>query len=381
MLKKNSVPRNGLMTMLFLAVALRAGEVAPPVRIYDTGGQEDPSHWRPIRGLPADRNLDPYRTVVENGLIRITYPGRLGLKISEAGARNPEMTERAAHVMYLNLNGKYVLAQDSEYGDWVYVGSSITSEPTGCRLLQNSDEMVELEMTFAKHYMKQPPIYPFDASTETTVKKTVRFYRGHYGYVIRVDVDSDIEGERETGFGLASRPTFYFNPNIAFQRPDNSQTYVYLRQVGEARNLWGCGIASEVPYYRLVGVSPAYAGAIRSGQWHPGQIGTLYRWGLSGRAYETYVAAVPYDAGKLRDIRIESDALVVQAPKAGRYTVFSKRGDLYEPVVGSVNLAAGENRVKLPVGKAIAKPVLAPITNGTDFPEDIWRAYRRLTKD
>lgn len=213
------------------------------------------------------------------------------------------------------------------------------------------------------------------------MKKTVRFYRGHYGYVVRVEVDSDIEGERETGFGLAAKPTFYFNPDTAFARPDNSQTYVYLRQVGEVRNLWACGISDELPYYRLVGVRAAYPGAIRSGQWHPGQIGTLYRWALTGRSYETYVAVVPYDAGKLRDIRADGDLLTVQAPQAGRYSIFSNEGDVYKPVVNRVELSAGANRVKLPAGREAFRPVLAPIANGRDFPEDIWRMYRTLTQD
>ena len=341
-----------------------------PVRIYNTHGKVDFNEWTLVKGL-SDR-LNPEHTVVENGLIRLTFPCGRGQKGGDPVVND----QKAGHLLYLKKDGDYKLAQCAEFGDWIYVGDSMIDTLTGFSITKNTDSIVQFQMMFDNHYSSGGNQITFDPDSKNPVKKTVTMRRGQYGYLVHVDIARDLRGEREAGFGLAEKPTFYYNPETGHQRPDNRTTYLYLRQPGEMKNFWGTGIAPQKDFYRFLAVSPEYPHAIRSAQWSEGQIGAFYRWVMNGLAYEAYIAAVPYDASKARDITVKDQVASIEVPSDGKYSVFNGKGELYEPVLKNIELRKGINSIKIPDNINLDYPIIVPVSNGRDFPEDIYALYR-----
>lgn len=348
--------------------------ISPLVRIYNTHGKTDFKEWTQVKGIPE--TLDPTQTVVENGLIRLTFPCNLGRR----GGDTKRFDQKAGHLVYLKIGGKYKLAQNADFGDWIYAGDSVIDTLTGFMIIKNTDDVVQFQMSFDNHYFKGGSVIKLDPNSKNPIKKTVTLYRGHYGYVVHVDIERDLPGEREAGFGLADKPTFYYNPETGHQRPDNKTTYIYLRQPGEMKNFWGTGIAPQKEFFRFLAVRPEYPHAIRSAQWSEGQIGAFYRWVLNGLAYEAYIAVVPYDASKAREITVVENIASVEVPSNGKYSIFSKKDQLYEPVLKNIKLKKGKNKIKLPDNMKLDNPIIVPISNGKDFPEDIYALYQGLFK-
>lgn len=344
-----------------------------PVVIYNTHGSNNKADWTIVKGIPD--NLDPEQTVIENGLIRLTYPCGLGRKVNDP----KKYDQKAGNLVYLKIKDEYVLAQNIDFGDWIYVGESVVTEPTGFKIIKNSDDIAQFEMSFDNHLFKGGSVFKYDPASGNPFKKSVTLYRGHYGYVVHIDIERDIPGEREAGFGLASNPTFYYCTDNGHMRPDMTTIYIYPRQVDEMKNYWSAGITPENSFYRFISVRPKYPHAIRSGQWSPGQIGAFYRWAYQGLDYEAYIAVVPYDADKANEISVVDNMVKVEVPVDGQYSIFGQKEDgLYEPVIKGIWLRKGKNDIKLGKSISLKNPIIAPIANGVDFPEDISRIYQYL---
>ncbi|MCF7838498.1 MAG: hypothetical protein K9N49_07690 [Candidatus Marinimicrobia bacterium] len=350
--------------LLLLRAAPAAGAGPAPVRIYDTRGLDDATQWVPVAGTPED--LDPRRTVIENGLVRLTYP---------AGKAAQGQGQTGSWLLFLNREGRYQPAQDVLMGDWLYVGSSLTTAPTGFRVLQNSAEIVEVRLDFDDHVQGN-----LDPPVPCGVRKTLILAAGHYGYVVHVDLArDDLRGEKESGFGASARHQFFYNRRGGHLRPDNTDRTVYPRRPGELTEWWAAGLPTDDSYYRLLAVRPAYPGALRTAQWSPGIYGYFYHWIWDpAPAFEVYIAAVPYDGRQAAEITIEDDSAVVTVPRDGVYTVYS-RGEnaLYTAALVELTLAAGTHRLPL-AGQALHDPRIAPISNGSDFPDDVCRQYHAL---
>lgn len=356
--------------ILLLAGLVFSSSAAEPTRIYDTGGSPEFSKWKVVTGTPS--GLDPKNTVLENGLIRLTYPCDYALP--------PKKEQTGGWLLHLKLNGKYELAQSKGYGDWIYVGSSVCTDPTAFRVVRNTDETVEVQMDFDRHVMEnhKPPV-------PCKLRKTMTLHVGHYGYVAQVALEkNDKTGEKEAGFGESLLHRFFYNERKAHLRPDNTSVTVYLRNEGQSNDWWGVGIPTNNSYYRLLAVRPGVPGAIRTAQWSPGVYGFFYQWTYAGCSrYETYIAAVPYDGTKASVITVKEGKAVVEVPQTGEYTIFSRPENagasnaVYTAAVSRVSLRAGINEVDLG-GRSLSLPMIVPMSNGKDFPEDICRKYHSL---
>ena len=111
----------------------------PPVRIYNTHGSATTAKWTQIEGLSD--TLDPNQIIVENGLIRLTYPCNLGRN----GKDPQKFDQKAGKLVYLKINGEYKLAQNEDYGDWIYVDDSMIDTLTGFKITKNTDSIMGLE--------------------------------------------------------------------------------------------------------------------------------------------------------------------------------------------------------------------------------------------
>lgn len=348
------------------ALSSFAGE---PTRIYDTGGSPDASQWKVVTGTPS--SLDPKHTVLENGLIRLAYPCDFGVP--------PKKEQTGGWLLYLKLNGRYELAQSKGYGDWIYVGSSVCTDPTAFQVVRNTDDVVEVRMDFDDHVMGNKPSAP------CKLRKTMTLHAGHYGYIAHVSLGkTDKTGEKEAGFGESSSHRFFFNEHRAHLRPDNTSQTMYLRKEGQTNAWWGAGLPTNHGFYRLLAVRPGMPGALRSVQWSPGTYGYFYQWTYAGCAgYEVYIATVPYDGTRASAITVKEGRARVEVPRAGEYTIFSQPEEMgasnavYEVAAARLSLPAGASEVDLR-GRLLIRPVIVPISNGKDFPEDICRQYHRL---
>lgn len=337
---------------------------AEPVRIYNTHGFEDETQWTQVTGTPD--SLDPRETVIQNGLIRLRYPcGRVERGEGQTGS----------WLVYLKQNGSYELAQDGQMGDWLYVGSSMVTQPTGFAVGRNEDELVSVRMEFDNHVHQK-----LDPPVPCGVRKTLILASGHYGYIVHVTLSrDDLRGEKESGFGASARHRFFYNHSGGHLRPDNTETTVYPRKQGQPDEWWAAGLPTDKSFFRLLAVRPAFPGALRTAQWSPGMYGYFYQWIYKpAPAFEVYIAVVPYDGRKAAEIAMEGGSAIVTVPKDGVYSIYS-RGEnaLYKAVLPELALTAGTNRVALN-GVTLEDPRIAPISNGRDFPEDICRNYRIL---
>ena len=358
-----------LVTLALLAFALflsdRMACAQDPVRLLNTQGSTNEANWTAVTGLPG--GLNAKRMVLDNGLVRITYPATSD-------------RERAGHVLYVKVRGNYVPASDPQFGDWTYVGSSFTDDVTGFEILENSSEVVRVKLSFNNH------VHALANNVPLPVKKTIVLHRGANGYRAIVEVPSNVGGEREIGFSGSQTHLFSYSTKRALlwslRIPPQFEDIDYmLRDEGQPTgDWWSASVAFKDSFYRLVSVRPDHLGGIRTGQFVGGVTGHLIHWVFQGFTnYSVYIAAVPYDGRCGRRITVRGDTATVHVPVAGQYQLYSRsvdgRNSIYLPVPGLLNLVAGANAVKV-VPNTLRAPIIVPYSNGVDFPEDISAQYR-----
>jgi hypothetical protein len=378
-----------LIGVVIVIASLSAG-ASSPVRLYDTKGNLDETNWTVLTGTPTA--VDPQHLVLENGNIRITYPCRKGVP----GKDGEYFDNKAGHVLHLRRDGAYQLAQDAAFGDWTYVGGSFADDPTNCSVLQNSEEVVEIVLDFPNH--KDLNGHP------NGCRKHVILHRGHYGYIVRIEEEDTIEGEREAGFGNAASPDrdvpdsrhfFTYSTKAAYLwSPDDPvpggsvSHYEFLRDLDGPSDWWGVGVAFRDSYYRFVGLKPQtpQSPTIRSGSFPHGYLAGLIRYrseSMATTGYEVYIAAVPYDGSNAGKATVEGESLTVNVPRAGHYTIFSEGvtdpggSKHYERAIKDIELTPGAHAIGIR-GTTLKNPIVVPLANGRDFPEDIWKAYLLL---
>ena len=74
---KNKYIKSMLRVAILLSVAQQSQAQTNPVKIFNTNGSTDESKWTIVTGKPT--NLNAVNIVLQNGLIRITYPPRAGV--------------------------------------------------------------------------------------------------------------------------------------------------------------------------------------------------------------------------------------------------------------------------------------------------------------
>ncbi len=353
------------LSLLAILLPARMAHAQDPVRLLNTQGSTNEANWTVVAGRPG--GLNPKRMVLDNGIVRITYPATSD-------------RERAGHVLYVKVRGKYVPASDPHFGDWTYVGSSFTDDVTGFEILENSVEVVRVRLSFNNH------VHAFANNLSLPVKKTIALHRGGNGYRASVEVPSNIPGEREIGFSGSQTHLFSYSTKRALlwslRIPPRFEDIDYmLRDEGQpSGDWWSASVAFKDSFYRLVSVRPDYLGGIRTGQFVGGVTGHLIHWVFQGFSnYSVYIAAVPYDGRCGRRITVRGDTATVHVPVAGQYQLYSRsvdgRNSIYLPVPGLLNLVPGENAVKV-VPNTLRAPIIVPYSNGVDFPEDISAQYR-----
>lgn len=349
--------------------AARAASVTPvTLRILDTHGSASERDWTVVTGTPP--NLNPRHIVVENGRIRIAYPPTAS-------------SEKAGHLLYVKLNGKYTLAGDSEFGDWTYTGSSFSDPVTNFTIVQNTPEVVRLRMSFEFHR------HEYQGNAPLPVHKTIVVHRVSYGYRAILEVPSDLPGEREVGFGGTTTNLFSYTGSMGilwnlFQPPPPETTdgtdYVWLRDEGQPKDdWWAASLPFTNGYYRLVALRQVNPAGLRTGQFSGGNTGHLIHWAFEGfSSYEAFVAAVPYDASMARRVTVKNGYATVHVPKDGKYHIFTRaesgRRHTYVPAKINLKLIAGYNKVDMR-GITLYAPIVAPVTNGVNLPADVFRLY------
>lgn len=361
--------RRFLIVLVLLAVAIflpaRTVCAQDRVRLLNTQGFTNEANWTVVTGLPG--GLNAKRMVLDNGIVRITYPATSD-------------RERAGHVLYVKVRGNYVPASDPRFGDWTYVGSSFTDDVTGFEVLENSDEVVRVRLSFNNH------VHTLANNLSLPVKKTIVLHRGANGYRAIVEVPSNVGGEREIGFSGSQTHLFSYSTKRALlwslRLPPRIEDIDYmLRDEGqETGDWWSASVAFKDSFYRLISVRPDHLGGLKTGQFVGGVTGHLIHWAFQGfTSYSVFIAAVPYDGRCGRRISVLGDTATVHVPVAGQYQLYSRsvdgRNSIYLPVPGLLNLVAGTNEVKV-VPNALRAPIIVPYSNGADFPEDISAQYR-----
>lgn len=392
-MKHISYPIFLLLIVFFSCKQATTSQIKPidnKVVVYNTHGFEDETRWTVISGTPD--TLDPVNTVIENGFIRITYPVKMG----QPGKTGHFGNEKAGHLIYINTDTGYELAQDIEFGDWIYVGGSFVDDPTGFKILQNTPDICEIVLEFDNHRMID------EDNSLNPCKKHITLRRGHYGYTISMDVQNASYGEYEAGFGGTNTHLFTYSTKYgykwALENPAPSgQNYQFLRKEDQQENQWwAAGIVYDNSYFRLVALKPSkgHTPALRTFQFIGGLTGGIirYSWSSNFSDYEVYVAVVPYDGSNANKIVYNDDKATITVPENGKYAIYSKTENLgstedrrngdkqgnsrrYDLVFNNLNLKSGKNEIELN-GTKLVDAVVAPISNGLDFPEDIAKRYQ-----
>lgn len=372
--------------ILFCSVLTAQNE---PVKIFNTNGSTNEADWKVVEGTPA--GLNPSNIILQNGLVRITYPCTRGIP----GIFTNSMDNKAGHVIYLKSEDKYILAQDPEFGDWTYVGGNLSDDPTSFKIVRNRKDVAEIVLEFDNHNMGAG-----DKSLNPC-KKHIILYRGQYGYIARIDATTNSPGEREVGFGdsksnnfvpsehyfaYSTKTAYLWNPNDSV--PGTCCHYEFIRNENQADNndWWGVGLAFNNSYYRFVGILPQSpkSPAIRSASFRRGNISGLIRYNgmntTSFSGYEAFVAVIPYDGSDAMNISVDNNKAIVKVPKDGHYTIFSEDkmdeggSKHYNRLISDLNLKKGENVIDLE-GKVLKNPVIAPLSDGISFPVEIFQKY------
>ena len=357
-----------VVAFLLPLTSLRAGTAVPPVRILDTHGSSSESNWTVVNGLAR---VDPRHLVLDNGRIRITYPA------ASSG-------ENAGHVLYVNIGGVYKLAGDAEMGDWTYAGSGFTDSLTSFAIIENTSEVAQIRLTFASHR------HEYQNNTSLPVQKTIVLHRGVWGYRAMLQMTSNLPGEREVGFGGTKTHLFCYSNKKGIlwnaSKPPSAATGdgtddVFLREDGQsAGDWWAASLAFNRSYYRLVSLRPGNLAGLRTGQYTGGNTGHLIHWGFEGlSSYEAFIAAVPYDGTMATRVTVTGGKATVNAPRAGTYSLYTRaivgRRHTYLPAKRGIVLRAGTNTVNV-AGVRLVAPILVPVSDGANLPEDISRKYR-----
>jgi len=357
-----------LLLLLAVGNSWVAAQTLPNVRILNTRGMGNPKDWVVVTGTPD--NLNPRHVVLENGRIRLMHPPT-------------EVSEKAGHVLYLNLGGVYRMVGDPEYGDWTYTGSSFTDPVTKFEILQNTPLVARIRLHFDQHVHEYQDGAPFP------VRKTLVLHRGSWGYRAILSVQGDLPGEREVGFGGTTTHLFsYTNKKAILWNPFNpppqelfgGTDYEWIRDEGQQMgDWWAASIPFTNSHYRFVAVRPPNLPGIRTGQFSSGNTGHLIHWAFEGLPqYEAFIAAVPYNASMARRVTVRNGVASVHAPQAGYYSLYTRsvsgRRHTYDPAVRGMKLNAGWNSVNVR-GVALNAPVVVPVTNGVNLPGDIFRLY------
>jgi hypothetical protein len=334
--------------------------------MLDHHGSINETDWTLIAGQP--HGLDPNRVVLENGLVRIAHPpGSDG--------------EKAGHVLYVKLGDKWELAGDLQFGDWTYVGSSFKDSLTRFEVLQNTDAVARIQLTFANH------VHEFMGNAPLPVSKTLVLHRGAPGYRVIVDVPNPLPGEREVGFGGTRTHLFSYSGKFGVlwnpYRPPTAEPtdYEWVRDEGQTSgDWWAASLAFNQSYYRLVSVRESHRGGLRTGQFAGGNTGHLIHWAFSGMSrYEAFVAALPYDGRMARRVTVRKGLATVTVPEDGTYSLYARavigRRYTYIPAKTGLQLKAGSNTVSIKA-VPIRAGIVVPVGNGVDFPEDISLRYR-----
>lgn len=358
-----------VLALLFSCVPIEAATPPPPVRIFNTNGSTDESAWTVVTGLPLD--INPRHVVLDNGRIRVAYPPELS-------------SEKAGHLLYVKGGGVWQFAGDLEYGDWTYAGSSFSDPVSNFAILENTENVVRMRLSFDFHRHEYQDNAPFP------VHKTIVLRRGAYGYRAIIEVPSDLPGEREIGFGGTSTHLFSYTNKKGIQwnpyQPPPPETtdgtdYVWIRDEGQPKgDWWAASLAFNRSYYRLVSLRLVNPAGFRTGQFSGGHTGHLIHWAFDGfSSYEAFVAAVPYDGSMARRVTVSNGKATVYAPKAGTYNLYTRavsgRRHTYLPAKTGLKLNAGYNTVDVK-GVSLYAPILVPVSNGVNLPEDISRQYR-----
>lgn len=343
----------------------------PPVQLFNTQGSSNEANWTVVTGTPT--GLDPKRLVIDNGLVRVTYP---------ANSAN----EKAGHNLFVKVHGEYVAASDPDVGDWTYAGSSFVDDATGFEILANSTESVRIRLMFNNH------VHAFANNLPMPATKTIVLHRGAYGYRAIVGLTSSEGGEREIGFGGSKSHLFSYSTKLGVlwslrlaPRMDDDIDYLLRGDGQESGDWWSASIAFKDSFYRLVSVRPDHLGGIRTGQFRGGVTGHMIHWVYQGfSSYSAFIGAVPYDGRCARRVSVRGGTARVHVPEAGKYQFYTRsidgRTSFYEPALGIFDLTPGLNVVSVPPGVLLA-PIIVPYSNGVDFPEDISALYRSGTFD
>ena len=90
---------------------------------------------------------------------------------------------------------------------------------------------------------------------------------------------------------------------------------------------------------------------------------------------------VPYEGTHAIKILVKGNNATVTVPKQGHYVLYSKNAGSfkstsyrYDIVFADLILNAGSNTIDI-TGKMLLEPVIAPLSNGVDFPLDISLKY------
>ncbi len=369
----SSTAAAGAMVALSLwAAPTRVAAQAPAVRILDTRGSTDERTWTVVTNRFSFSNTR--NIVLENGLVRITQPPVYP-------------TEKAGHVLWVNIGGVWKLAGDKEYGDWTYTGSSFTDQPSNFSILENTSEVVRVRLSFDFHRHEYQNRVPFP------VHKTIVLRRGSWGYRAIFEVASDLPGEREVGFPGTTTNLFTYTNKMGilwnpYQPPSNSEGTddVWVRETGQpSGDWWGASLAFSNNFYRLVSVRPGNPAGLRTGQFPGGVTGNLIHWAWEGfKNYEAFIAAVPYDGTMAAQVTVSNGFATVNVPKAGTYSLYTRsisgRRHTYLPAKTNIALRAGANSVDVR-GLSLYAPIIAPVSNGVNLPEDISLQYRNGNLD
>lgn len=354
-----------IVVLSLLSATLRVAAQSPPVRILDTHGSTNEGNWTQV--TTPYTFASPRNIVLDNGFIRITCPPLY-------------QDEKAGHVLWVNIGGVYQLAGDTEFGDWSYAGSSFTDQNSDFTILENNADIARIRTSFHFHRHQYQNNVPFP------VHKTIVLRRGSWGYRAMFEVASDLPGEREVGFGGTTTHLFTYTNKMGilwnpYQPPSQDIDDVWVRDTGQASgDWWGASLAFSNSYYRLVSLRPGNPAGLRTGQFPGGLTGNLLHWAFEGfKNYEAFIAAVPYDGSMAARVTVSNGFATVNAPKAGTYSIYTRsnigRRLTYTPAKTDITLVAGSNIVDVR-GISLFAPILVPVSNGVNLPEDISLRYR-----
>jgi hypothetical protein len=146
------------------------------------------------RSTPGSLGL-PRRIDITNGRVRMLWdPG--------------QVCEKGAFLVDTRVDAAWYPATSRCWGDWLYVGSSVTTLPTEVNLIQVDSGAVQLQMRFGNHWF-EPQLFGFPPSYQRQpypFNRTVWLFPKDYGYFTEVVVEGTLlqpypNVEHEVGFG------------------------------------------------------------------------------------------------------------------------------------------------------------------------------------